>query len=191
VLGKATDDLVYLLDADDRIVGVNAAWTAFAVDNDGDPSLLPPTILGRRLWDQITDETTRQLYARLLERVRTGAAPPPIRIRCDSPAERRLLEMTLVARPAGAVEVRTRAIRIEGRANVELLDREARRSERLLRICSWCGRIPSDGGGRWLEVEEAMSALGLFEGDAFPRLSHGICEDCRKRVEEALSGGSG
>jgi hypothetical protein len=185
------DDLVYLLDADDRIVGVNDAWSAFALANAGDPSLQPPAILGRPLWEQVTDETTRQLYARLLERVRAGAAPPPIRIRCDSPGERRLLEMTLVARPAGAIEVRTRAIRLERRATVELLDREARRSERLLAICSWCGRIPSEGGARWLEVEEAVSALGLFEGDALPRLSHGICEDCRKRVEEALGGGSG
>lgn len=187
----ASDDLVYLLDADDRIVGVNDSWSAFAVANAGDPSLLPPAILGRPLWEQVADETTRQLYARLHERVRAGATPPPIRIRCDSPAERRLLEMTLVARPEGAIEVRTRAIRLEQRPTVPLLDRELRRSQRLLAICSWCGRIPSRGGGRWLEVEEALAALGLFEGDELPRLSHGICEDCRKRIEEALDGGSG
>jgi hypothetical protein len=186
----AADELVYLLDADDRIVGVNEAWSAFALANAGDRSLLPPAILGRPLWEQVTDETTRQLYLRLHERVRAGATPPPIRIRCDSPAERRLLEMTLVARPAGAIEVRTRTIRLEHRATVALLDRGAHRSERLLVICSWCGRLPA-GARRWLEVEEALPALGVFEADALPRLSHGICEDCQTRLEEALGWGSG
>lgn len=187
----ATTDVVYLLDSDDRIVDVNSGWTKFATDNAADSSLMPPAILGRRLWEHISDETTRQLYARLHQRVRAGAVPPPIRFRCDSPSERRLLEMALRAGPAGAIEVRTRVIRLERRPEVRLIDRYAPRAEGMLRICSWCGRIPEGEGGPWLEIEVALSALGLFEAALLPSLTHGICEDCRRRVEEAFGGGSG
>ena len=67
-------DVVYVLDESDAIATVNDSWTAFARANGGE-ALLPPAIIGRSVWDYIADPTTRLLYRRIFERVRTGMGP--------------------------------------------------------------------------------------------------------------------
>ncbi len=53
--------------------------------------------------------------------------------------------------------------------------------------CSWCNKIKT-AENVWKEVEYAVPDLRLFEVDAVPRLSHGMCEDCRKAVIQKLEG---
>ncbi len=76
------------MSASDTIIAVNDKWTAFAAAHDGG-ALLPPTILGRSLWDFIADRTTILIYRRLFERIRAGAGPVRFGFRCDAPALRR------------------------------------------------------------------------------------------------------
>ena len=169
-------DVAYSLDGDDRIVFVNAAWTAFAEANDGS-HLLPPQILGRSLWEFIADSSTRQIYQITYRRVRAGAGPVTFPFRCDSPGMRRFLEMAITARPQARLDVRVRTLRLEARAPVSLLHPAAPRSSAVLRMCAWCKRIP-DERGVWLEVEAALSELRLMAADPLPAISHGMCEEC-------------
>lgn len=37
-----------------------------------------------------------------------------------------------------------------------------------------------------MEVEEAVSRLGLFESDYLPGLSHGVCDACERSINDAL-----
>ena len=39
---------------------------------------------------------------------------------------------------------------------------------------------------RWLEVEEAVLALRLFESSVLPLLNHTICEVCYEEMSRAL-----
>ncbi|MDQ3347404.1 MAG: hypothetical protein M3545_05495 [Acidobacteriota bacterium] len=175
--------VAYTLDASDAIIAVNDAWIAFATANDGVP-LLPPAILGRSLWDFIADRTTILLYRRLFERVRAGISPVRFSFRCDAPALRRLLEMSIVMQPAGALRLVVRSVRVEGRPAVLLLDPAGKRSDAVLRMCGWCKRIP-DRGGRWMEIEAALPLLALFDQTALPAISHGICGECHRVMMEA------
>ena len=54
------DEILYRLNDRDEIVFVNDVWSEFATANDG-RHLVPSQVLGRSLWDFITDLTTRQL----------------------------------------------------------------------------------------------------------------------------------
>jgi hypothetical protein len=45
-----------------------------------------------------------------------------------------------------------------------------------LDVCSWCRKVKANA--RWLEVEEAVNALGLLLELALPPTNHGICPDC-------------
>lgn len=45
-----------------------------------------------------------------------------------------------------------------------------------LRACGWCCRIDMDGF--WIDVEDAVEKLGMFEFSRLPKLTHGICKDC-------------
>jgi hypothetical protein len=43
-------------------------------------------------------------------------------------------------------------------------------------MCGWCKRVAI--GDAWMEVEDAVSELRLFERKVLPDISHGICPDC-------------
>ena len=82
---------------------------------------------------------------------------------------------------------RVRTLKHERRATVPLLDRQRPRAESFVRVCGWCNRVavaPSD----WLEVEEAVAALGLFAEPRPPQITHGICEECSEGLADTLSG---
>lgn len=176
--------VVYTVNAADVIIHVNEAWGTFAVANDTD-ALLPPAILGRTLWEFITENVTVQLYRRLLARVRGGSGPVQFAFRCDSPRTRRLLEMNIVSDQGGGVTFVVHALVLEDRVAVDLLDPYAPRGATLLRMCAWCKRIP-DADGRWMEVEEALPTLEAFAGGQLPAITHGICTDCEKSMMQAL-----
>jgi hypothetical protein len=163
---------------------VNSAWSAFAGENDG-MQLLPPAILGRALWDFITDTTTVQIYRQLFARVRAGIGPVKFAFRCDAPTKRRLLEMNITKQPTGTLKCVVRPLRVEDRPAVPTFGSAKADSDALLRVCGWCKRTP-DANGEWLEVEQALLRLALFQQPTLPTITHGICEDCQRAMTAAL-----
>jgi len=183
MLTSLDSPLTYRIDSADQIKTVNDAWTSFARSNGGE-RLLPPEILATSLWSWIVDPTTRQVYRTLLSRVRKGVGTVRFQFRCDGPDRRRLLQMQIIADTPDEVDFQTSLVRSQSRAAVGLLDKSALRSEELLTICGWCMRVPVSGA--WLEIEQAVPALGLFERTPLPRLSHGMCPNCHATMLTAL-----
>ena len=176
-------DVAYRIDSTDCITSVSEGWNSFATANGGE-SLLPPGILGTSLWPWIVDPTTHQVYRSLLTRVRKGAGPVRFQFRCDGPDRRRLLQMQISVAPGDSVDFQTTLLRNQTRAEVGLMDPTTLRSDALLTICAWCMRLPVSG--EWLEIEQAVSALGLFEASTMPRLSHGMCPTCYNSMLPAI-----
>lgn len=167
----------YRLDAADVIVGVSDNWSVFADANAWGSAMPPEGVVGRELWEFIHDYQTRQLYEALFQRARNGVPARPIPFRCDSPAERRFLELLIEGLPEAAIGITSRILRTEPRTPVQLLDAGAPRSDELLRICSMCKKIEAVPE-QWLEVEDALAELGLFEAEKMPGLTHGVCRSC-------------
>lgn len=179
-------DVRYAIDAEDNICFVDEGWYKFADANGGD-RLEPPDILGRSLWDCISDPTTRDLYQQIVDRVRQGKSAN-FTLRCDSPECRRLLEMTISSGANGSVAFLTSVLSMEDRPPVALLSPKALRSTETLRVCAWCNRInlgaPSSD---WVEVEDAAEQLDLFELELMPDLTHGICQPCYESMMGTLA----
>lgn len=186
-VAAASRDTCYRIDPEDRINAVDDAWIEFAKANNG-PLLLPPEILGTVLWDWIADAQTRHVYRTLLQRARASGTIVRFKFRCDSPTERRLLQMQIVPEPGGAVTFRTYVISSRARRAVGLLDTRAVRSEFLLKICGWCMRVSSKDS--WIEIEDAISELGLFEAPRLPSLSHGMCQKCYAAMLDSIEDSS-
>lgn len=174
----------YELDAEFRIRAVDAAWSAFALANGAPDLAVPPGPIGRSIFDYLQDATTADLYHRLFERVRQSRRSAVFPFRCDSPGLRRFLEMTISAPEPAGLHLQTRVVRLEARSPVALLERGVRRSAQLLVMCSWCKAVKVAGG--WRELEDAVVALRLFEREALPMLTHGICGPCQERLEAGL-----
>jgi hypothetical protein len=176
-------DVAYRIDATDRIVTVSDGWVSFAEANGGE-GILPPRILGTSLWASIADSATRQVYRAMLGRVRKGGGAVRFQFRCDSPDLRRLLQMKVTATAGDEVDFETRVVESQPRSEVRAMHPDAARSEALLTICGWCMRVPVNE--EWLEIEQAITALGLFEEAATPQLSHGMCPACYDTMMAAL-----
>ena len=178
--------VAYEIDAEDRIIRVSPTWSPVALAA-GAPGLQDDLVVGRPLWDFITDPTTRQLYAAMLERARTVARPLAFGFRCDTPTERRLMQMRLTGMPAGGVAFEVRVIAVQARPAVALLDAGTPRRG-MVRMCSWCKRLPVPSG-EWLEVEDAVKVLDLLDAAPLPAITHGICPQCYEGVLAALEQG--
>lgn len=182
----APDDEVirYEIDAHDRLVSVRDAWAAFASAN-GAPHLASG-VLGRSLWDFVSDDSTRDVYRRLIAQARTGRVVT-FRYRCDAPAMRRYLKMTIRLRAGDMVEFESLTLKTEPRAAPFLPAAAQPSSGALLRICSWCSRIAVEHD--WLEAEDAIDRLRLFDTPVAATITHGMCAECIKRMigEELLS----
>jgi hypothetical protein len=172
----------YRVNDRDEITYVDEGWGWFAQANDA-PNLTGPQVLGRSLWDFISDATTHQLYRQVLDRVRLGF-PVQFPLRCDGPSCRRWLEMSITSFEIGQIEFMTRLVRLEVREPVLLLAQVEARSNELLRACGWCNRVHI--GDAWVEVENAIQQLRLFEWPRLPQLTHGICEMCFQTMMQTL-----
>jgi hypothetical protein len=177
-------NIVYRLNSQDEFIYINEEWTNFAIANDAS-DLLREHVLFRPLWDFISDETTKQLYREILLLVRAGRSTT-FTFRCDAPEYRRQMEMTIISLGDGVVQFEISSLQVEKRLRQGLLDRSAPRADNLLRICGWCNRVDVDGG-KWLEIDEAVTALNLFEREVLPLLTHGICGACLKSMRETIA----
>lgn len=165
----------YRINGRDEIAFVDEAWDRFASTNDG-AEIAASEVLGRSLWDFISDGATRQLYQQIVARVRRGGQAQ-FKLRCDSPSCRRHLEMTIRAVGADEVEFATRSLQAAERPPISLFARGTPRSSAVLRVCAWCNRVDVDTD-TWAEVEVAVERLKLFEAGQVPQLTHGVCAAC-------------
>lgn len=177
--------VLYRIDREDRLVELDGGWLTFAAENGGE-ALQPSALIGQPLWRFVADSTTRQLYKAMVVRLREGGPPVRFRFRCDAPSRRRLLAMEMTADSAGGVRFWVSSVVEEPRAPVLLLEpNRAREAGSLLTMCGWCKgvRLPL---GEWVESEEAVRVLGLFEGAPLPRVTHGMCPTCYSAIVGAL-----
>ena len=171
------DVIIYQIDRADTIVTVSDNWYAFAEANAWGGFFQPEDVVGRKLWDFIQDRETRHLYQELFRRVRVGIPSRTIPFRCDSPNERRYLELLIKALPDEQIEITSKIIRTEPRSPISLLDTVTSRSTDFVTVCSMCKKIKV-APGRWTEIEEGLGHLRLFEADEMPQLTHGLCQLC-------------
>jgi hypothetical protein len=175
-------EFICQVDAGNRIVFVDASWVSFAAEN-GLPSLTLAAVKGRLLWDFITDETSQHVYKALARQVRRTGRMAEVPFRCDSPECRRFMKMFILSLAAGALEFHSVLLREEPRPRVDLLDPEFPRTEEFLTMCAWCKKVHT---GEWLEAEEAVRRLRLFEQPRLPRITHGVCPACQEAFELEL-----
>lgn len=179
--GNASGEVCYRIDGEDRLVFFNDEWDRFASENDT-PELAGAIICGRPLWDFIVNAEVRHIHQVLLKRVRLRQPVLSIPFRCDSPAQRRHMQMRIVRLPDNQVEFHCRALRIENRDPVNV-DYRTNEDAAALRMCSWCNRVDV-GQDAWDEIENAVARLGLFADTSPAPITHTICEHCLALLEQ-------
>lgn len=175
-------EFVYRVDAEDKITFVDANWTPFAIEN-GLSRLTSAEVSNRLLWDFLSDITTRHLYRVFMHRVRGTGSEISFPFRCDAPDRRRFMKMTMRPLPESGLEFCSQILREELRPKVNLLDPNFPRRKDFVQMCSWCKKIKAPD---WVEVEEGVARLDLFDAPQVPWVSHSICPDCAQALEKEL-----
>ena len=171
---------VYIIDAQDRIVFVNPAWSRFMAPARGaGPSL--SEVIGRPIWDGISEGIVRQLWELLYNRVRAIGGSVFVPMRADRVDERRLIDIELTPLADGSIRHVCEPVWQEARAAVALLDPSYPRDERSLRCCMWCRRIQVRLGA-WEEIEDAQQTLAIPAESTLPRLEPGACSTCKQSL---------
>lgn len=172
---------VHRVDAGLRISFVSAEWLAFAAENGYETTAAAE--LGRPLFSVILDEETRHIYKLLIQRARLTHEALHFAYRCDSPDYRRWMQMQMrYLTGSDEIEFASQLLRAEPRSTMPLVaaNQGPQGSQRALSMCSWCKSVLAEQA--WVEVEQAVKQLRLFAADAMPRITHGICPDCSKRL---------
>jgi hypothetical protein len=181
---ELVDTVRYRINGDDLLVDVDRGWQRFAVEN-GAPQLLSNHVLGRSLWDFISDVETRAIYQAMLQKVRSNKETVSVELRCDAPDRRRFIRLDITSLSRQRVQFVGTILKVERRDEVPLLEPDGDRSSDILTICSWCKSVLMPDG-RYVEIEAAVNQLGLFNAEVLPQLSHGICPSCWTRVTKDL-----
>ena len=87
------------------------------------------------------------------------------------------MSMTIFPFKGGLVGFKSCVEREEIREKISLLGVNADRSGEYLVICSWCKKIKYKEI-YWIEAEDAIEKMGIFDKELLPELSHGICPIC-------------
>jgi hypothetical protein len=168
--------LVYQIDAAHIIRRVGGDWEAFARANNA--VALAEGAVGTSLDDHITGDEVRHVYDLLYRRVRETGRPVSVPYRCDSPRVRRQLVLHISSLGGGSLRFVSHILREEPHTQpILLIDATSPRTGDMITMCAWCKKVRV-ADDRWLELEDAVASMGLFNQVAFPMISHGICSDC-------------
>jgi hypothetical protein len=170
--------LSYTIDADDTIVSVDEGFLSFASQNLWTGA---ETSIGRPLWDFVSGPAVQWAQRSLLSRVRDTDRPIRLPFRCDAPALRR--EMTITIHPNGPDGTVTFSTHVDWetiRPAQALID--PRRSPRSgwVEMCAWCDRFRANG--RWCEVEATTRTLEATAEGVLPRITQGLCSACTETL---------
>lgn len=178
------DCIVYHIDDQNRIVHVSDHWQSFA-DENAACTLTEDAVLNRSIFDFLSDQKVKHLYKMLIDRARNEKVRIRLPFRCDSPNKRRYMAMEVYPLDNGMIVMKSYTLKEETREPVALLDSELQRISDFITICSWCKRV-RDNKEHWLEVEDAVEQMGMFDESALPQLSHGMCNDCYEKARTEL-----
>ncbi len=173
----------YCIDGENVVQSLSDNFMVFACENQAE-ELDVHAVVGKSLFEFIGGVETQHLYMVLLDKVRKDKREVVVPFRCDSPSSRRFMELRVSSQGHGTVRFEGWLIREEPRETVPLLDEAVSRNDTCIRMCSWCKNVAVDEG--WVEVEEAVARLRLFETDVLPQITHGVCDACSRRIRGRL-----
>lgn len=168
--GQAPDEtdsleIWYLLDPDDRIIGMGGAGWLLAGD----------VLAGTCIYDHVAGHFTRKFLKDFLGRARRLKRATRQSYRCDSPDAKRLMEMRADLESPDVLRVTHRTLGACALPFPVHFREVPRPKARRLR-CSSCNRLRGKREDVWLEPEDSV------EPGETALVVHTICPDCRRRI---------
>ena len=166
--------ICYWLDISDVIVDIGAGWTEFALENNA-PELEVRKVIGRNVIDFVSGDVTKMYVRTILQSARLMRRPMHRSYRCDSPDQRRFMEMRLTMEDNGLLRWEHRMVRSENmQRRMDFRPAAGLHAAKCVVRCSMCNRLKSPAG--WSEPDIGPQPPTL--GDGTIPVIYGICPEC-------------
>jgi hypothetical protein len=175
----------YGIDANDILVSLSDEWLEFARAN-GAGELTRERLIGRSLWQFVADDGTQKLYEAIFHRARRHCEEVTVPFRCDSPDLFRFMHLVISPNTGGDIELCGRMLREQKRPYLSILDRMIEHTTEALPICSVCLRMEIQAE-KWVEPEQAVARLELFDAPKPPELDYRVCPDCVRKARRPVA----
>lgn len=167
-------DVAYWIDQKAIIRRVNASWNSAALLHEA-PEIQEGMIVGQPLFRFISGDSTRMFMEALIQAARIRKQPVRQLYRCDSPSERREMEMLILPEPSGLLRLIHRTIRITPSQRQLRFSTQGPVTARVHR-CSMCNRLGIRA--QWWEPDEAPLDI---DAGTLPVL-YRVCPDCQQAL---------
>lgn len=174
----------YVIDHEYRIVEISSEFVRFAQDNKA-AKLTEQSLIGSCLFDHFDQAEVIELYKSLIDKVIETQQEVVVPFRCDAPEKRRFMRLRIQPESHGRIRFFGVEDRIEPRESVSLLDLESTRNDEFVVVCSWCKKVRDDDD--WVEIEDGFTDEQLYNSKGIPKISHGICTDCKNYMMKQIS----
>lgn len=168
-------EIVYGLNAENRIVVITGDWDGFALSNDSSASVAR-LVLYRSIWEFIDGKETREFLLGIVESCRAGKKSYAALYRCDSGTTRRLFRMTVSYGEHGMLFVRHETV-CSNRQTMSATPEQLAQTD--VAQCSICCGLRF--GELW------WPSVAIPDTLYFPR-SYVICPECRSRLARDTTG---
>lgn len=176
-------NISYWVDERDIICKVDEQWD-LTLEDPKAKRVKSSVIIGKSLFDFICDDVTRMYLRTMLQSVRLIPRILHKPYRCDSPTEKRYMEMSLELEKNGWVRVSHKLIRTESIAT-PILFKSVSTSKNVNTSssyasyhvrCSICNRVRLSNDENWRDVDELPSKK--ITGIESLRVIYGVCSPC-------------
>jgi len=167
----------YWLNEQNTIVDVNLEWDDFATANDGQ-SVCASSVVNKPLKHFITGEPTLMWMDVLLSNARLMNKTITRCYRCDSPSEKREMEMTITPEQNGVLCLRHQVLNVIP-LTPPITFRQSREQSPVYNRCSVCNSV--EAWGEWREPELAIQASEQ-EKTCVP-VDYKVCPQCVDQLQ--------
>lgn len=165
----------YWLDHNNCVAGVSYGWDDFAYANKGEAAA-SGNIIGRPLREFISGDATWHWILSNLELSRLHNQRVERLCRCDSPTEKRFLQMRIMPESSGIIRVTHTVLKTEPLPAPLEFQTMLFSHKSYLRRCSNCLRLLV--GEKWVEVDDVYETTDLLEGLHALPVIYDICQQC-------------
>jgi hypothetical protein len=175
-----SNSLIYKVDHDDVVSEVSSGWDDFARLNNGIEACRE-YIIGRPIYNCIAGSEVESFYQQVFDKTRSSGVPISVPFRCDSPSDKRFLNLTVTDYGKGVLECNSKTLAVVPRAEpIEVMLVSGGVSAAALYMCGVCKAVHLRAN-LWRELDTVSSLIdpGSLRKRPFVQT---ICPSCAERT---------
>lgn len=139
------------------------------------------SVIGRNYFEFSYDKILIKMLKNIFNEARKRGEIFSTFYRCDNDDYVRYFKLNVIPLKNGLLRLEhILTKKIKRIKSLKVLDK----SSKIYKMCAWCNKILHNN--KYIEMEYAINEIGLFIDEGIPHFTHGICSDCKQKLENEI-----